>query len=191
MTLEAEDGFRSYAGQILLAMPDMPDPNFAHAAIALCVHDRDGAMGIDLGSTIEGLGLRDLMANFEIDASAIPNAPVLRGGPVEPRRGFVLHSLDWRSEHMIAVGDNWGVSGSLDILKDIAAGRGPRRFIAALGYAGWSAGQLDGELTRPGWFVGSLHQDILFDAEPQERWALGFAYNGVDPHHIIAQTGHA
>lgn len=192
-SVEAAGAFRSYAGQLLLAMPDMPDPSFNHAAIALCVHDQDGAMGIDLGSAIEGLSLADLMANFDIemDAGGIGDAPVLCGGPVEPRRGFILHSLDWRGEHMLAVGDRWGVSGSLDILKDIAAGRGPSRFVAALGYAGWGAGQLDGELARPGWFVGALDQRILFDAQPQERWALGFAHNGVDPGHIIAQSGHA
>lgn len=192
MRVEAEDGFRSYAGQLLLAMPDMPDPNFAHSAIALCVHDRDGAMGIDLAMPIEGLGLRDLMASFGIEpGEAMPDLPVLRGGPVEPRRGFILHSLDWRGEHMMAVGERWGISGSLDILKDIATGQGPSRFVAALGYAGWGAGQLDGEMARPGWFVGSLAQEVLFEAEPEERWALGFAYNGVDPHHITAQTGHA
>lgn len=192
---EADGEFRSYAGQLLLAMPDMPDPNFARAAIALCVHDEQGAMGIDLGSAIEGLSLADLMANFDIDvdsdAAGIADAPVLCGGPVEPRRGFILHSLDWRSEHMLVVGNGWGISGSLDILKDIAAGRGPRRFVAALGYAGWAAGQLDGELARPGWFVGMMDQQLLFDAGPEDRWARGFALNGVDPGHIIAQSGHA
>jgi len=193
ISFEAAGAFRSYAGQLLLAMPDMPDPSFNHAAIALCVHDEQGAMGINLGSAIDALSLSDLMANFDIDieADGIGQAPVLCGGPVEPRRGFILHSLDWQGEHMLAVGDLWGISGSLDILKDIATGRGPRRFVAALGYAGWAAGQLDEELARPGWFVGALDQTLLFDATPQERWALGFAHNGVDPGHIIAQSGHA
>jgi putative transcriptional regulator len=187
----AENGFRSYAGQLLLAMPDMPDTNFHHAAIALCVHDPDGAMGIDLGSAVEGVGLRDLMASFDIDASGIADAPVMRGGPVEPQRGFVLHSLDWQGQHMLPIDERWGISGSLDILKDIAAGRGPSRYVAALGYAGWAAGQLDGELARPGWFIGAMDHDILFGTEPEDRWARGFAFNGIDPHHIIAQSGHA
>ncbi|MCE7797052.1 YqgE/AlgH family protein [Sphingobium sufflavum] len=191
ISAEAENGFRSYAGQLLLAMPDMPDRSFHHSAIALCVHDGEGAMGIDLGSVVEGLGLRGLMASFDIDASGIPDAPVMRGGPVEPQRGFILHSLDWRNEHMMPIGDRWGISGSLEILKDIARGRGPSRYVAALGYAGWGAGQLDGELARPGWFVGAMDEDILFATEPEDRWARGFAFNGVDPHHIIAQSGHA
>jgi putative transcriptional regulator len=188
---EATDCFRSYAGQLLLAMPDMPDPNFRQSVIALCVHDGDGAMGIDIGSPIEGLGLHSLLGNFGIEAGNVADVPVHRGGPVEPRRGFVLHSLDWESEHMISVGGHWGLSGSLDILKDIAAGRGPSRFIAALGYAGWGAGQLDEELTRPGWFVGNADQRILFETPAHQRWAKTFALNGVDPGHIIAQTGHA
>ncbi|HEX7820157.1 MAG TPA: YqgE/AlgH family protein [Sphingobium sp.] len=188
---EADNRFRSYAGRLLLAMPDMPDPGFHHAAIALCVHDPEGAMGIDLASPIEGLGIHGLMQSFDIDASMIPDAPVMRGGPVEPQRGFILHSLDWRNEHMMQIGERWGISGSLDILKDIAAGRGPSRYVAALGYAGWAAGQLDGELARPGWFVGAMDHAILFGTEPEDRWARGFAFNGVDPHHIIAQSGHA
>src|ERR1700740_1986967 len=113
ISVEGQEGFRSYAGQLLLAMPDMPDPNFLHSAIALCVHDPDGAMGIDLGTEIDGLGLHTLMANFGIEDIVVPDVPVLRGGPVEPRRGFVLHSLDWQGEHMVPVGETWGISGSL------------------------------------------------------------------------------
>lgn len=191
MAFEERDGFRSYAGQLLLAMPDMPDASFAHSAIALCVHDPDGAMGIDLGTPIDGLGLHDLLGNFGIETIKVPDAPVMRGGPVEPRRGFVLHSLDWHGEHMIRVGDNWGISGSLDILKDIAIGRGPSQYVPALGYSGWGAGQLDGELTRPGWFIGAMDSSALFAAAAEDRWAKGFAFNGVDPHNLIAQTGHA
>jgi putative transcriptional regulator len=183
--------FRSYAGQFLLAMPDMPDPNFLHAAIALCVHDLDGAMGIDLGSPIDGLGLHDLMNSFGIEDIVCPDIAVLRGGPVEPRRGFVLHSLDWSGDHMVPVGQGWGITGSLEILKDIAAGKGPKRYIAALGYSGWGPGQLDEEISRPGWFVGAADGEILFDVEPERRWERAFSYNGVDPHHITAQSGHA
>jgi len=189
---QATEAFRSsYAGQLLLAMPDMPDPNFRQSVIALCVHDAEGAMGIDIGCNIAGLGLHALMDNFGIDPKGIADIPVHRGGPVEPRRGFVLHSLDWQSEHMLPVAPGWALSGSLDILKDIAAGRGPSQFIAALGYAGWGAGQLDAELSRPGWFIGPADQRVLFDTPTHERWAKTFALNGVDPGHIIAQSGHA
>lgn len=169
----------------------MPDDNFRHAAIAMCVHDSGGAMGIDVGETIEGLGIRELMANFGIDGSGIADVPVLRGGPVEPRRGFVLHSLDWRGEHMLAVGTKWGLSGSLDVLQAIAAGQGPRHYIAALGYAGWAAGQLEEEMTRPGWFVGEVDERILFFTPPEERWAGAFAQNGIDTGHLGPESGRA
>lgn len=183
--------FRSYAGQLLLAMPDMPDPQFYHAAIALCVHDEKGAMGIDLGAPIDGLRLHGLLENFDIDPGGVPDMPVMCGGPVEPRRGFILHSLDWQDDNMIPIGTQWGLSGSLDILRDIAAGRGPGRYVAALGYAGWGAGQLDRELARPGWFVGGVNDDILFDTRAEHRWTKAFALNGVEAGHIISQSGHA
>lgn len=188
---DQEPPFRSYAGRLLLAMPDMPDPSFRHAVIALCVHDTEGAMGIDLGTTIDGVGLHSLLDNFGIDTGGVADMPVLRGGPVEPRRGFILHSLDWQNEHMVAVGDGWGLCGSLDILKDIAEGRGPSRFVVALGYAGWGAGQLDEELTRPGWFIGDAHDDIVFATRAERRWEAAFAHSGIDPHHLASQSGHA
>lgn len=184
-------GFRSYAGRFLLAMPDMPDPQFAQAAIALCVHDTEGAMGIDLGSRIEGVTLRTLLDNFGLASDLVPDTPVLRGGPVEPRRGFILHSLDWKSDHIVTVGPGWGLCGSLDILKDIASGEGPSRYVVALGYAGWGAGQLESELARPGWFVGDLHDDVLFETAPADRWNAAFASNGIDPRLLTSESGHA
>lgn len=191
MNIGGQDQFVSYAGHFLLAMPDMPDPNFVHSVIALCVHDPDGAMGIDLSTQMEGIGLHGLMASFGIEDIVVPDVPVLRGGPLEPRRGFVLHSLDWAGEHVVPVSGGWGISGSLEILNDIAAGKGPSRYVAALGYSGWGPGQLDGELSRPGWFVGAMDSEILFAARAEKRWARAFASNGVDPQHITAQSGHA
>lgn len=182
----------SYAGQLLLAMPDMPDPNFHHSVIALCVHDEQGAMGIDIGTVIDGLGLRALVESFDIDPGDMADVPVLRGGPVEPRRGFILHSLDWEGENGLVLEEKgWGLSGSLDILKAIASGEGPQSFIVALGYAGWGAGQLDKELARPGWFVGELDRDLLFHTPAHKRWGSGFARNGVDPALLTVQSGHA
>lgn len=188
---DQEAPFRSYAGRLLLAMPDMPDPNFHHAVVAMCVHDTEGAMGIDLGTALEGVSLHVLLENFGLDTGGVADMPVLRGGPVEPRRGFILHSLDWRNEHMVAVGNAWGLCGSLDILRDIAEGRGPSRYVVALGYAGWGAGQLDEELTRPGWFIGDAHDEVLFGTRAERRWETAFARSGIDPHHIASQSGHA
>ncbi len=180
-----------YVGNLLLAMPGMGDPNFDHAVIALCVHDEDGAMGIDIGSEMGGLGLRALLANFDLDGSRVPDTPVLRGGPVEPQRGFVLHSLDWGGQDMVQVDQLWGLSGSLDILKAIAEGRGPSRYLVALGYAGWGAGQLEGEMTRHGWFLTPADQRIVFDTPTRSRWSRAFAASGIDAAMLASAPGQA
>ena len=180
-----------YVGNLLLAMPGMGDPNFDHAVIALCVHDEDGAMGIDIGSEMGGLGLRALLANFDLDGSRVPDTPVLRGGPVEPQRGFVLHSLDWGGQDMVQVDQLWGLSGSLDILKAIAEGRGPSRYLVALGYAGWGAGQLEAEMTRHGWFLTPAEQGLVFDTPTRSRWSRAFAASGIDAAMLASAPGQA
>lgn len=178
-------------GQFLLAMPGMTDPRFDHAVIAMCAHDANGALGIGLGATVAGLGFHDLLDGFEIDHGAAPNAPIHFGGPVEPRRGFVVHSRDWGGEDSVDVAGRWSLSGTLDVLRAIAEGHGPTRWVAALGYAGWGEGQLDGELARPGWFNVTGDEALLFDTAADERWTKGFAGAGVDPRLLVAGAGSA
>ena len=180
-----------YVGNLLLAMPGMSDPNFDHSVIALCVHDEDGAMGIDIGSEMGGLGLRALLANFDLDGGQVPDTPVLCGGPVEPQRGFVLHSLDWGGQDMVQVDRLWGLSGSLDILKAIAEGRGPERYVVALGYVGLGAGQLESEMTRHGWFLAPAEPGIVFDTPTRSRWTRAFAANGIDAAMLASAPGKA
>lgn len=182
---------RFYAGRMLLALPGMADRNFHRAAITMCVHDEHGAMGIDVGTAVEGLSVAELMANFEIDAPTLTQAPVMRGGPVEPQRGFVLHSMDWDGQDMVQVGPEWGLSGSLDILKAIAANEGPDRYIIALGYSGWGAGQLEHEMTMQGWFLGDVIPAELAQIEPRQRWETCFAASGVDVRLLSGDMGQA
>jgi putative transcriptional regulator len=179
------------SGQFLLAMPGMSDPRFARAVIAMCSHDESGAIGIGLGATIEGLGFHDLLEQFGIEPGEAPNAPVHFGGPVEPRRGFVLHSADWGGQDSIAVAGLWSLSSTVDVLRAIAEGRGPSRWVVALGYAGWDGGQLEGELSRPGWFNVDGDAELLFDTAAEDRWALAFARAGVDPRLLVGDTGRA
>jgi putative transcriptional regulator len=185
------DNPRFYAGRFLLALPGMQDERFDHSVIALCVHDENGALGIALGEELEGVGLRELFASFDIDAGHLEDRPVLRGGPVEPRRGFVLHSLDWSGQDMLRVGPHWGLSGSLDILKAIAAGTGPSRYLVALGYAGWGAGQLEQEMAGDSWFLADGDASLLFDTPTPRRWAGAFAAAGVDSTHLVGGAGSA
>lgn len=176
---------------MLLAMPGIGDTNFDHATIALCSHDAEGAMGIDINRKIEGLGLRELLASFDIHGDAITDGPVLRGGPVEPQRGFVLHSTDWGGQAMLSVAPGWALSGSLDILKAIGDGRGPTRYLVALGYAGWGAGQLESEMLRHGWFLGGAVDDEIWGMPVGQRWAHGFAEWGVDARMLAGHSGTA
>lgn len=180
------------AGQFLLAMPGIGDPRFDQAVIAICAHDAEGAMGIDIGAAFDGLTLHDMLRQVDIDPGAAPDVPVHRGGPVETRRGFVLHSRDWGGADTVDVAGRWALSGTLDALRAIAAGTGPTRWLVALGYAGWGPGQLDGEMTRHGWLnLDAGDEAILFDTPADARWAHGFARVGIDPRLLAKESGHA
>lgn len=180
-----------YAGSLLLAMPGIGDTRFERAVIAMCVHDGDGAMGIGIGRGESGISLHELMRQLDIDPIHCPDVPVLAGGPVEPRRGFVIHSRDWGGEGTIDVAGGWALSASIDILRAIAEGRGPTRYIVALGYAGWSAGQLEGEMTRHGWLVVPASLELLFDVPADQRWQAALGASGIDAAHLSGQSGRA
>lgn len=183
---------RFLTGQFLLAMPGIGDARFDRAVIAMCSHDERGALGVGIGATINGLGFHDVLKQLEIAPGAAPDAPVHFGGPVETRRGFVLHSTDWGGQETIDVAGRWALSGTIDVLRAIAAGNGPTRWLVALGYAGWGAGQLDGEMTRHGWLnVADEGDAMLFDTAADDRWARGFRGAGVDPRLLASGSGTA
>ncbi|HMO67382.1 MAG TPA: YqgE/AlgH family protein [Novosphingobium sp.] len=179
------------AGRMLLALPGIGDPRFERAAIALCVHDEHGAFGLGLGEVIEGLSFRDLLDDLDIDPAMAPDCPVHHGGPVEPGRGFVLHSTDWGGEGTTEVAGIGALSASLDVLRAMAEGCGPSRFLIALGYAGWAAGQLDAEMRRHGWYAAGCHEQVLWDTPAPRRWAECWKAEGIDPALLSSQTGRA
>jgi len=183
------------SGKLLLAMPGMADPRFERAVIALCAHDENGAVGIGIGHKRAGIRFRALLQQLDIDPGEAPDCAVHHGGPVEPGRGFVLHSSDWGGQDTLQVnglaGELFGMTGTIDVLKAIAEGNGPSRWIAALGYAGWGEGQLEDEMTRHGWFTADAAPQILFDTPTDERWAAAFKAEGVDPRLLVSETGAA
>jgi putative transcriptional regulator len=180
------------SGRLLLSMPGIGDPRFERVVIAMCVHDENGALGIVTNQPLGMLTVRDLMAQLDVDAGSTPAAePVMAGGPVEPTRGFVLHSLDWQGQNSIAVGDRWGLTSTIDILKDIAAGKGPRRWLSALGYTGWGPGQLDGEMRHHGWQAAPGDVDLVFDVAPAERWTMAYDRLGIAVGRLSAEPGRA
>ena len=188
------------SGKLLLAMPGMADPRFERAVIALCVHDENGAVGVGIGHKRAGISFRGLLRQLEIDPGDAPDCAVHHGGPVEPGRGFILHSSDWGGEDTLHVngetpagkgGELFAMTGTIDVLRAIAEGRGPKRWIAALGYAGWGEGQLDEEMTRHGWFAARADTNILFDMPTDERWGAAFKAEGIDPRLLASETGAA
>ena len=186
----------------LIAMPAIGDPRFERTLIYMCAHTDEGAMGIIVNKPMEDLRLGDLLYRLGLlppDASAsihlpheVYRQPVFTGGPVEPGRGFVLHSTDYLLEDgTLEVDGHVGLTASLDILHDLVQGRGPAQMLLALGYAGWAPGQLEAELAENAWLTCPADTEILFSRPPEERYAAALRKIGIDPGSLSAATGHA
>ena len=179
------------SGQLLLAMPGIGDPRFEKAVIAMCVHDENGALGIGLGRIVPRIGFHELLRQLEIEPGVAPDVPIHLGGPVEPQRGFLLHSPDWGGQESVHVGGRWVLTATLDILRAIAEGRGPKKWIPALVYADWGAGQLEEELCGNGRFATPGNEALLYEADVSSRWALAFKGAGIDPRLLASDYGTA
>ena len=179
------------SGQLLLAMPGIGDPRFERAVIAMCVHDERGALGIGIGRLATRIGLHTLLEQFEIPVGAAPDTPVLLGGPVDPQRGFVLHSLDWGGQDTMEVDGRFALTNTIDILRAIAEGKGPRRWLPALGYAGWGEGQLEHEILHNAWLNTHVSQQIPFETPARDRWQAATRLLGVDVTQLAGNAGHA
>ncbi len=178
-------------GRTLLAMPGMFDPRFARAVIAMCVHDANGALGMGVGRLHDSLRFHAILAEAGIDAGQAPDVPVHVGGPVEPQRGFVLHSPEWSGNGTIMTGPLCALSFSTDVLRAIADGHGPAKWLFALGYAGWGEGQLEGEMRHHGWHAAAGKTDVLFGTPAERRWAAAWHAEGIDPALLASETGRA
>lgn len=180
-----------FTGQLLLALPGMGDRRFEQAVIAMINHDDDGAMGVGISKLLDGLTVGAVMDQLKIAHEDPLAIPVYYGGPVEPSRGFVLHSKDWAGADSVQVADRWMLSSSHDILRAIAEGRGPSRYLVSLGYAGWAAGQLEDELVHHGWHVTKANDDIVYDARPDDKWHQAFSEAGIDTRLLTIKGGEA
>lgn len=188
---------KSYlTGQLLLAMPSVGDPRFYKAAIFIAAHDTKGAMGIVINHPVPGLNFRRLLEQFDItpdgnaDETAM-NAPVMAGGPVETMRGFLLHSREFVTNDTIPVNRHFSVSGTVAALKACAEGRGPGRFVFALGYAGWDPGQLEQEFQDNAWLSTPATEEIVFNTPPDMMWERAMAQIGIDPSMLSTTAGRA
>lgn len=182
----------SFANHFLIAMPTLRDPNFARTVTLICEHSGEGAMGIVINRSTD-LRLGDVLQQMEIDGSDSHNRemPVYVGGPVQNNRGFVVHEPLGSWESTLAVTPNLGVSTSRDILVALASNTGPQRFLLALGYAGWAAGQLEREIAENTWLSGPADHQILFDTPVESRWMAAAQHLGVDLTTLSGEAGHA
>lgn len=172
----------SRAGQLLVATPELDDPNFSHTVVYLIQHDADGAMGLVINRVFATGPLGELLQDLGIEEGTDieTEIQVHYGGPVGQGQGFVLHSPDYRRADTVVVGGMAALSGSLEVLRDIAAGNGPRRSMLALGYAGWGANQLENEIARGSWFTIEPDEALLFDDSFETKWQRALARRGVD-----------
>ena len=185
-------------GKMLIAMPGMADPRFAHSVVLICAHGDEGAMGIVLNKPLPGIGFADLLGQLGIDAEGrAPSVPVHFGGPVEPGRGFVLHPLPEgeganEDEGVLRIpGLRLGMTTTRNILEDIASGRGPDRAVLSLGYAGWDAGQLESEVMANGWLVAEAGDELIFGSDNARKWHQALKSLGIDPLALSTAAGHA
>jgi putative transcriptional regulator len=179
-------------GQLLIAMPAMADPRFAQSVIYLCAHTPEGAMGLVLNKPLKRPSFEDLLR--QLDVEPLPPARRIRlcaGGPVDNARGFVLHTTDWTGEGSLRVDDGLALTASLDVLKAIAEGGGPREGILALGYAGWGPGQLDAEIHQNAWLSVTADETIVFDGDHDTKWRRALGKLNIDPLLLSGAAGHA
>lgn len=194
----AEDGYLD--GQLLIAMPVMSDPRFARSVIYLCAHSEDGAMGLVINQRASHISFPDLLERLGIVPSVseddlsdrVRAMSIHVGGPVETGRGFVLHSSDYfANDSTLPIEDGVCLTATIDILKAIATGQGPNQAILALGYAGWSPGQLESEIQANGWLNCPADPELIFDPDLEGKYTRALAKIGIDPSHLVSDAGHA
>jgi putative transcriptional regulator len=178
-------------GHLLVAMPHMADPRFARSVVYLCAHSGEGAMGLVVNRLIDSLTFESLLEQLGVEASAPADMQVHFGGPVESSRGFVLHTTDYLQDSTLLIDDEIALTATVDVLKAIAAGEGPKRRVLALGYAGWAEGQLDAEIQANGWLLVPADLDLVFGNDNETKWARSLAKIGVDLTLLSSEAGHA
>ena len=183
----------SLSGRLLVAMPGMGGPRFEQAVIYMCAHSEEGAMGLIVNKPAPEVSFADLLEQLKITRG--PDSREVRiyhGGPVEAARGFVLHSADYRSEGAtMPVTDEIGLTATLDVLEELARGRGPSSSLLALGYSGWGPGQLESEIARNGWLTCAARSDLVFGRASEHKWTAALKSLGIDPLLLSGEAGRA
>jgi putative transcriptional regulator len=176
---------------LLIAMPNLGDPNFHRSVTYICQHDTEGALGLILNRATD-MGLQELLQQLDIQLQPkVQNSAIMFGGPVEPNSGFILHRPRGNWSSTLAVTDEIGLTTSRDVLDAIAQGAGPADSIVALGYAGWAGGQLEDELMNNAWLTLPANADMLFNTPPERLWRSAANALGIDITQLSGDVGHA
>ncbi|KAB2882047.1 MAG: YqgE/AlgH family protein [Pseudorhodoplanes sp.] len=197
--LDRKPGRGYLDGQMLVAMPGMNDDRFARAVVYVCAHSSEGAMGIVVNQPAPNINFPDLLVQLQvipetdlIRVEAGDEIRILKGGPVETGRGFVLHSADFFIENStLPIDEGICLTATLDILKAIAKGRGPANAVLALGYAGWAPGQLETEIQANGWLHCPADVDLIFGADTDTKYSRAMKKIGIDLAKLSSDVGHA
>lgn len=167
--LAANDA-KSLAGCLLVAMPEMRDPRFAQTVIYIVKHDATGAMGLIINRPVARGPIGDLLKGFGVDSEAKQQIILHYGGPVEPGRGFVLHSDDYLLSDSTVVKNGIAMTADVELVRAMSLGKGPRESLFMLGYAGWAPGQLEAEIEASGWFTIAANKEFIFSGDPAKKW---------------------
>lgn len=180
-------------GKLLIAMPGIGDPRFERSVILVCAHTPDFAMGIVLNKPMEGIDLQEIIDQMDVPQEAdLEGVAILEGGPVATERGFVLHTDDVICDGAtMEVEDDLCMTATREILAAIASSAPPRKFVMALGYAGWAAGQLEQELAQNAWLIGAPDSDLVFGNAYEHKWRHALTRMGVDLSRLQSNAGNA
>lgn len=189
--LSAGNGY--LAGRLLVATPLVNSPGFSRSVIYVCSHDAEGAMGVIINHIIENISYKDLFEQLSLTQdNQVGHLPVHYGGPVEINRGFVVYYYDdIPYPESLCSQDHVAVTSSLNILREIATGTGPKERILALGYAGWAAGQLESEMEANSWISVPATRELIFEVANDSKWQRAATTQGIDILKLTSETGHA
>lgn len=177
-------------------MPGLGDPRFHRAVIFLCTHDEQGAMGLVINQEHGEVGFSDLLEQLDISdrketSEKIKAMKIMKGGPVDPERGFLLHSGEFGRKETVRLGDQYSITGTVEALKELAEGKGPDKALFLLGYSGWGAGQLEQEIRQNSWLVADPDPAIVFGEDPRSKWDMAISRLGFHPAMLSGTGGRA
>ncbi len=181
----------SLKGKLLIAAPDMKDPRFANAVIYICDHNAEHAMGLVINKTKGTLNLADMFDQIGIEGSLqVANSPVLEGGPVDIDRGFVLHTPDYTATSSVFLSGSLRMTATKDILESLVLkDKAPQKAVLAVGYSGWTGGQIEEEIKQNAWFIAEGDEALIYDTDMGNKWRKALASLGIKPERLSPDSG--